>query len=306
MAVDAAAVIAVAGEMLVDLVPSGVVVSARPGGSPANTAVALARLGVPVTMVARFADDDYGRLLREHLRSHGIDLSFAVAAAGRSSAARVSRGPDGSATYEFDIDGTVDWDWTADELPALPEPIVAVHTGSLALARSDALETWTRGARSTATVSIDPNLRPQLVTAETRPRVEGWVAFADIVKVSVEDLQLAYPDEPAYDVARRWSRAGPGLVVVTEGVRGATAFSGHHETHRDAVHVDVVDTIGAGDVFTAGLLQVLLERGRLGGRLESLTRDDVDAALTRATVVAAMTCTRTGADPPTLRELRAR
>lgn len=305
MAGTAAPLVAVAGETLVDVFTGGGRLRAQPGGSPANTAVALARLGVPVTLVARFADDDYGRLLHHHLSSNGVDLSLAVDAVGRSSIARVTQAPDGSATYDFDIDGTVDWAWTADGLPTLPSSVVALNCGSLALARSPALERWVRNQRESATVCVDPNVRAGLVDASSAAAVERWLEFADIVKVSTDDLALLYPTEDLEEVAGRWSRAGPALVVVTAAELGATAYAGETEVHRDAVAVDVADTIGAGDAFTAGLLQALLEGERLGGRLTALTPAEVGTALEHAATVAALTCTRTGADPPTLGAVRA-
>jgi len=305
VALTAAPLVAVAGETLVDLLTGGGRLRARPGGSPANTAVALARLGVPVTLLARFADDDYGRLLHHHVSSNGVDLSHAVNAVGRSSIARVTRTADGSAAYDFDINGTVDWDWAADDLPTLPDSVRAVHSGSLALARSPALEAWVRNQRGSATVCIDPNVRVGLVNASSVATVERWLSFADIVKVSTNDLALLYPTEDPHDVARRWSRAGPALVVVTAAEHGATAYADETELHRDAVAVDVADTIGAGDAFTAGLLHALLECGRLGVRLNELTSDEVGTALEHAATVAALTCIRTGADPPTLSAVRA-
>jgi fructokinase len=297
--------IVVAGEALVDLLPGAGSPLPRPGGSPANTAVALARLGVAVSMVARFSRDEFGRLLQHHLASNRVDLSYAVSADGRSSTAHASRQPDGSATYDFELDGAVDFEWTRQELPTLPPSVVALHSGSLALARSATLESWVRDARATATISLDPNLRRGLVDATTSVAVERWVAFADLVKVSTDDLALACPGEQSSDVARRGCHTGPRLVVVTYGAGGASAFFGDEEVHREGMLVDVADTIGAGDAFTAGLLHVLLDRRLLGGRLDRVTRNDIEAALDDACVVAALTCTRNGADPPSLEAVRA-
>jgi fructokinase len=301
-------VIVVCGESLVDLVPTGTgtTFEAMPGGSPANTAVALARLGVPVLMLARLSDDAFGRLLREHLAANGVDLSRAVRAAERSSLAIVSRAADGSAAYRFDLAGTADWQWTAAELPTLPASVVAVHTGSLALATQpggQVIEGFLAAARTGATVSIDPNLRPGLMSATTREDVERWLRLADVVKVSNDDLTLLYPGAAPAEVARRWATMGPDLVVVTLAADGALAVVAGDVLTRPAHAVDVVDTVAAGDTFSAGLLEQLWRVGRLGGRLTDLTPADVAAALERGLAAAAVTCARAGADPPYAAEL---
>jgi fructokinase len=297
--------IAVAGEALIDLVPtSQSSYDARPGGGPANTAVALARLGTPVTMLARFGADTFGQLLQAHLAANGVDLSYAVQGDEPSSIAVVTRGLDGAASYRFLVDGTADWHWNATELPSLPTTVAAVHSGSLALAlaTSPALETWLAAARRTATVSLDPNLRAGLLPSNAREALQRWLRIGDLVKVSVEDIALALPGEDPWEVARHWRREGPDLVVVTAGAEGARAYFGDREVHRGAAPVSVVDTIGAGDAFTAGLLHALAGRGRLGGRLDCLDETDVAVAVDTAARAAGLTCARLGADPPTAHE----
>jgi fructokinase len=298
-------VIAVCGEALVDLLPTSAdSYRAAPGGSPANTAVALARLGTPVELLARLSSDSFGQLLRGHLAGNGVGLSRAVAAAEPSSLAIVSRGADGSASYRFVMEGTADWQWTDDEL-VLPDGATALHTGSLALAKAPAVERFVARARARATVCVDPNLRPALLPSldDTRRDVERWLGLADVVKASAEDLELLHPGEDPVAVARRWSALGPALVVVTAGADGATVLLGEQVLSAPGVAVDVVDTVGAGDTFTAGFLSVLHARGRLGGRLHAATADDVRAALDLALRAAAVTCSRAGADPPTAAEL---
>jgi fructokinase len=296
-------VIAVCGEALVDLVPSdasGRVYEALPGGSPANTAVALSRLGVPTLMLARLSRDASGRLLREHLLSNGVDLSRAVSADEASSIALVRLAEDGSAEYRFLLEGTADWQWTADELSALPPSVVALHTGSLALARTPAVEDFLGRARSSATVSLDPNLRPSLIDDldATRAAVQRWLGLADVLKASTEDLALLYPGEDPVDVARRWARSGPALVVITCAADGAFAVTGDTLVRRPARPAVVIDTVGAGDTFTAGLLEHLHTARRLGGRLPGLTTAELTAALDRGLQAAAVTVSRPGADPP--------
>lgn len=301
--------IAVCGEALIDLVPlgTGTTFEALPGGSPANTAVALARLGVPVTLLARLSGDGFGRQLRTHLASNGVDLSRAVEATERSSLAIVTRAADGSASYRFDLDGTADWQWTSAELPALPADVVAVHAGSLALALppgSEALEGFLARCRQGTTVSLDPNLRPALLSPTASQDVERWLGLADLMKASSDDLELLYPGQDVVAVARRWATAGPGLVVVTRAEQGALAVVGGEVVERAAVPVTVADTVAAGDTFSAALLDHLFRGGHLGGRLDGLTSPVVEAALDWALQAAAVTCGRVGADPPYAAELR--
>jgi fructokinase len=303
--------IVICGEALVDLVPERDhprAYDAMPGGSSANTAVALARLGSPVAMLARLSSDGFGRLLRQHLADNGVDLTWAIAATEPSSLAITTVSASGGADYRFLVDGTADWEWTDDELASLPPGAVAVHSGSLALALAPggpAVARWLTRARATATVSLDPNIRPALVHDLTRHRevVEQCVMGADLVKVSVEDLDALHPGERAVDVARRWAGAGPGVVVLTDGPAGSTAFTVGDEVTCPAEPVTVVDTIGAGDTFAGALLDWMYRAGRLGGRLDPLSRPDLMDALCQASRAAAVTCGRAGADPPYRREL---
>jgi len=306
-------VIAVCGEALVDLVPADPAsrrFDALPGGSPANTAVALARLGVPAMLLARLSEDGFGRLLREHFASSGVDLSRAVVAAEPSSLAVVAVGADGDASYRFDIAGTADWQWADAELGPLPEHVRAVHAGSLALSLPPGgavLERFLSRARGRCTVSVDPNLRAGLLPDldATRAAVLRWLTLADVVKASTGDLALLHPGEDPERVVRNWARLGPGLVVLTRAGQGALAVLARtgEVVRRPAVPVTVVDTVGAGDTFTAGMLGHLHGSGLLGGRLDGLGVEQVAAALDRALRAAAVTCGRAGADPPYAREL---
>jgi fructokinase len=306
-------VIVICGEALVDLVADPDVPTrydARPGGSSANTAVALARLGTEVSMLARLSGDSFGGLLRAHLLDNGVDLSHAVAAGEPSSVAIATVGSDGGADYRFLVSGTADWGWTDRELRSLPTGTVAVHGGSLALALPPggaAVERMLVRARDTATVSLDPNIRAGLIAdlATHRDTVERCVSAADLVKVSREDLDALHPGERALDVARRWVGSGPALVVVTDGAAGSTGVTAGSEVSCAASPSKVVDTIGAGDTFAAALLDWLHRAGRLGGRLAPLSDTDIGAALRYAGEAAAITCSRAGADPPYRDELSA-
>jgi fructokinase len=307
-------VITVIGEALVDLVPDRATGEHRaiPGGSPFNVAVGLARLGNRTSLMARFADDHFGRLLRGAAAAEGIDLSSAPRAAERSSVATASVGDGGVATYEFDMDGTADWQWTAAELRELSPATEVLHFGSIAswnppgAARiADLAGELRAGCR--VLISYDPNVRPAVMGMRERGArlVEQGVRRAHVVKASREDVDWLYPEFAVEDVAAQWRRLGAKLVVVTDGADGATAYRRTGEpVRRPGRRVTVVDTIGAGDAFTSGLLTGLVRR-RLhrDGRLEGISDGTLADVIDEAILVAAITCEREGADPPRLEQL---
>jgi fructokinase len=310
-------VVTVIGEALVDLVPDGATGKHRatPGGSPFNVAVGLVRLGNRTSLMARFADDPYGRLLRSTAAREGIDLSAAPRAAERTSVATASVDDAAQATYEFDIEGTADWQWTAAELRQLPPDTEVLLFGSLASwtlpgsARiADLVDECRAGGG--VLISYDPNVRPAALGARGRGvgLVEQSVRRADVVKASREDVEWLYPELAVDDVAARWSELGAKLIVVTDGADGASAYRRTRAPlHRPGRPVSVVDTIGAGDAFTSGLLTGLVRR-RLhhDGRLEGLSAGTLADVVDEAVLVAAITCERAGADPPRLDELPTR
>lgn len=311
-------IVAVAGEAIVDLVPApiGDYLEKAPGGSPTNVAVGLARLGVPTRMLARLATDPFGRLLRDHLARNGVDLDHAVTALEPSSLAIVSVGPDGGARYDFRVAGTADWQWTPGELSsALDGPVVAVHSGSLALTTAPGagvLRDLLRAARDTATVTYDPNVRPLLMGERTEvlAGVEELLTVADVVKVSSEDLGWLLPGTTPDQLVKDWLARGPSLVVVTLGGEGVLAGTASGIRRRRPAHlVDVVDTVGAGDTFMAALLGGLHHHNLLGAArrpaLGATSADTLDSILDDALLAAAINCGRRGADPPTAGELAA-
>jgi fructokinase len=306
----------VAGEALIDLVPAGRpwLFEAAPGGSPANVAVGLARLDVPVRMVARIADDLLGRRIRAHLADNGVDLAFAARAEEPSSLAIVALGPDGGAEYDFRVEGTADWQWRDPELAGvLDGRVVALHAGSLALTMqpgADVLSRLLARARGVVTVSYDPNCRPLLMGSpdDVRGRIEGLVALADVVKASAEDLRWLLPGRAPEEVAEAWLASGPAIVAVTLGPDGVVAVARQAGVvRRPGRPVAVVDTVGAGDAFTSGLLAGLYRLGLLGtdrrGDLRAIGTGPLAEVLDEAVLASAITCSRRGAHPPTAGEL---
>ncbi|MER6678159.1 carbohydrate kinase [Streptomyces sp. NPDC000983] len=281
----------------------GLALRALPGGGPANTAVALARLGTPTRFLGRFSNDAFGTLFRARLSASGVDLSASVTTTEPSTLAVADLDTDGQATYTFYADGAADWQWTNTELGTTRnDASVCLHTGSLALIRRPGgirIEDHLAQAREHTTVSIDPNARPLLVAPSAyRERLPHWCALADILRLSEDDCAILAPDTGLDEACDTWHAAGARLVVITLGGNGALVSLNGTNVTITAPPVTVVDTVGAGDSFTAGLLHHLATLGHLGGRLDTLTLDDAAEACSFAARVAALTCSAPGANPP--------
>ena len=306
----------VCGEALIDLVPTGEPDTYRavPGGGPANTAAALARLGDTARLLCRLSGDGFGRRVREHLVASGVDLSLAVEAAEPTTAAVVTLDESGGAEYQFYVQGTADWQWTAAELPAeAPPGTRALHFGTLASILppgAEVLRAWAAAQRDRHTIVYDVNVRPALLPDRARygAAVEPWLKTAHIVKASDDDVAWLHPETDPVDVARSWvADHGLALVLITCGARGAVAVTPDNPPLRvPGFEVTVADTVGAGDTFTGALLHDLAARGALPeGPVASLPAADLEAALRFAAAAAAITCTREGAVPPTIAEVEA-
>ncbi|AEG44849.1 carbohydrate kinase [Isoptericola variabilis] len=296
----------VVGESVVDRVRTAAgQVAAHPGGSPANVAYGLGRLGNAVAFLTELGPDADGDAVRAHLESAGVRVT--AASVPRTPSATAELDHHGAARYDFDIA------WT------LPKPSVAVrpahvHVGSIAAylpPGADAVETVLRERTDGATASFDPNVRPALLgdMAAVRDRTERLLALSDVVKASDEDLEWLQPGRDPLAVAREWLDAGPSLVVVTRGALGSWAVTRHGEFEVPAVRVPVADTVGAGDSCMAALLDGLWMAGLAGpGRRDALsaaTTSDLRPLLERAARAAAITVSRPGAQPPTAQELSA-
>lgn len=305
----------VAGENLVDLAPRDGLLLPLPGGSPYNVAVGLGRLGTETHYLGGLSTDAFGAQMAERLTADGVDLRLSPRLVEPTTLAVVHLDAEGRASYGFYLAGTAAAGLRATALPELPAgAALHVSLGAIGLDHDPAghaLVTLLHGARGERLTSLDPNVRPVVLAADRAgyaARMEAVVAGVDLVKVSDEDLRLLYPD--AHDplsAARAWLATGPALIVVTRGPDGAVALSREGvEVAVPGEPVSVVDTVGAGDAFTAGLLAWLDQHDALH-RDALLAADDeaLARALTYARRVAAVTCTRAGADPPRTDELQA-
>lgn len=307
------AMLTVIGEALVDVVSrSGAEPRAHVGGSPMNVAVGLARLGQEVQFLGRYGQDDYGHQVVEHLRGNGVALPF-EADARPTSVAQANLDEHGAATYDFQLDWSLDVD--SARIDELLEDTSLLHVGSIgamlepgATVVGEAVER----AQRTALVSYDPNCRPTIIpdSSDARARAERIVALSHVVKASDEDLLWLYPHRSVEETARAWLKAGPRLVVVTRGGQGPWAVNrgtGSDGVSVPAAHVTVADTVGAGDSFMAALLSALADREILGASaatsLEELSADEVTELLLYAAAAAGVTVSRAGADLPTREDL---
>jgi fructokinase len=295
----------VVGESLVDLIGAGEswTFEAAPGGSPLNVAVALAAQGRSVRLASELGGDLFGVLVRDHLRRYAVDATDVVVGDEPTSLAFARLDAGGAATYDFRFG------WRYAGRPTLAG-VDCLHTGSLgALVEPGAtvVRDLVGAARDAGVpISYDPNVRPALIGERTAAvaRVEELVGLADLVKVSAEDLAWLHPDRPPEVTAERWRGLGPDVVVVTRGAEGATAVYDGGRTEVAAPRVTVVDTVGAGDTFTAGLLAALADAGAVAaGRRLSLTPATIETAVRFATAAAAAVCTHRGASPPTPEEI---
>ncbi len=310
----------VLGEALIDLIAEPapaegpVRYCAQVGGSPFNVAIGLARLGRPTQLMARLSTDGFGRQLRAHLDRNNVRSDATVTASEHTTLAVAALDDAGQAVYDFYVENTADWQWSTAELAAFPPASTVLHTGSLASWLAPgceliaALAERLRGEGSVL-LSYDPNIRPALLSDRdsARRRVERSVAAAHLVKASVEDLEWLYPDSDTDSVATAWLALGCELLVVTRGAGGMSAYGdGFGRRDHPGRSVTIVDTIGAGDSCMAALLDGLDRRGAaIPGGPRGLSVAALDEVLDDAALVAAITCSRAGANPPTAAELAA-
>jgi len=289
----------VCGEVLIDLIPDGTERKAVVGGGPANTAKALAKLGIPNQFIDGISTDKYGQMALKQLHKDGVLLDFVKFSDKPTCLAIVSLNSQGGATYEFVIEGTATFDFSHSWLPnaSISKPSL-LHIGTLVTAIEPAasiLFEWASKVAKVAPVVFDPNIRPAVMDnrSEYLKQVERWVGISSAVKVSDDDIYWLYPGEDLDEVTKRWLAMGPELVVVTFGDKGLIGYRKNEKISVDAKKVVVADTVGAGDTVGAILVEAIIENG-----LDKLVKDRLALMLNRAAKAAAITVSRTGALPP--------
>lgn len=290
--------VVVVGEALVDIVVSSAGSVEHPGGSPANVAYGLGRLGAATALLTSIGDDPRGAAIEQHLRSAGVELLPGSKGPGRTATATATLASDGSAHYDFDIR----WDLPRIAPATLPK---VLHTGSIATFLAPgaaAIRDLLEQSHERCLVTYDPNIRPALLGShfEAKTIFEQLVPFTEVVKLSDEDALWLYPRLSLEDISQHILDLGAGLVAVTMGAKGSLLTTAGAQVAVPPVTAEVADTIGAGDSYMSALICGLLMRGADGlapSVLESLGR--------MASRAAAITVSRPGANPPTAEELQA-
>ena len=290
----------VAGEVLIDILPTGDFV----GGGPANTARALARLGYAVDFIDGISSDAYGVIARKELEQDGVGLDLSLQSDKPTCTATLTLDSKGVANYDFLIEGTATFDFTALWLPdpSRLKPSV-LHIGTLASViepGAGVLFDWAVRVGEFAPIIFDPNIRPSVMAdrATYAGVVEKWTSISSIVKLSDDDIEWLYPDETLDEVAHRWISGGVSCVVVTRGAHGLIGYTEHGMEEVNGAKVSVIDTVGAGDTVGAIIVEGVIAHSVAG--LEGQVLNEV---LHKAAIAAGITCSRAGAQPPYKHEL---
>ena len=301
------------GEALIDMLPrqstlGEAAYAPYAGGAIFNTAIALGRLGVPTGFFTGLSDDMLGDVLRETLASSNVDYSPCVTSSRPTTVAFVKL-VNGSATYAFYDENTAGRMITIEDLPVLGDDIEALHFGAISLIPDPCggtYEALCAREHAKSVISLDPNIRPGFIKdkAAHQARIMRMAAQSDIIKFSDEDLEWFGMRGDHDTLAAHWLEVGPKLVVITKGAEGAVGYTKTHKVDVPSERVTVVDTVGAGDTFDAGVLASLKRDGLLTkAQVADLSETAVRNALSLAAKAAAVTVSRAGANPPWAKEI---
>lgn len=296
------------GETLIDFIPTEAkdgTLAYRPanGGSVHNVALALGRLDVPVGFVGGISTDFFGEALASGLEANRVSTAH-VRRLDRPTTLAFVKLVGGEARYAFFDEGAADRSWSVADLPQVGPDVTALQFGGISLIRQPAADAYAALMQREAgrrVISFDPNIRPNLVRdeADYRRRLDAFFRRAHIIKVSDADLDWIAPGAQLADLAASWLANEARLVLLTKGAEGATVFARGATTTRPAIPIRVADTVGAGDAFMAGVLAALHDRDWLSPEaMKNLSTGDLAQILDFALLVAAITCSRIGADPP--------
>ena len=294
----------VCGEALIDKITSGGEVREIPGGGPANTAHALARLELASEFIGGLSTDSYGQMMREQFTAAGVGLQFTPTHELPTCTANVTIAADGGASYQFIIDGTATFAYDEKNLPTIEkEKVDAIYFGTLAAIvepGASVLFEWMKKAVGKVPIIFDPNIRPTVMgdREKYQAAIARFLQIADVVKASTDDIGWLYPDMHEFEVAKSWLTHGVKLVVITRGENGLVGITNEHVIEVPGIEVDVVDTVGAGDTVGAILAEGIVTHG-----FERALTVELSHILHRAVQASALTCSRQGAQPPYKKEL---
>jgi fructokinase len=301
------------GEALIDMLPRETsagepAFAPYAGGAVFNTAIALGRLGAPAGFFSGLSSDLFGTRLKEALAASKVGTAYAHASDRPTTLAFVKL-DNGHATYTFYDENTAGRMLTVADLPKIGDEVEAMLFGAISLISEpagSAYEELMRREKDRRVMMLDPNIRPNFIQDKQKhmQRIRTMLAMSDIVKLSDEDLNWFDEAGSLEEVVRRWLELGPGLIVVTRGSEGATGYSRNHTVTVVPEKVEVVDTVGAGDTFNAGILASLHEQGMLTKpAIANLSEDAIRMALTLGAKAAGITVSRAGANPPWRHEI---
>ena len=294
----------VCGEVLIDLLPGDSERIAIVGGGPANTAKSLSRLGHEVQFIDGISTDTYGKSARAELIRDGVGLDLSLTSDLPTCTATVSLSSDGSASYEFLIDGTATFafenSWLPDPERYKPEVLQIGTLVTIIEPGTTVLYDWAVKVSEFAPIVFDPNIRTSVMPdlEKYRDKVEKWIKISSVVKFSEDDILALYPKEDAIDIAKICLEKGVQLVVITRGANGLVGITADGVVEVPGIKVAVIDTVGAGDTVGAIIVEAVIQIGIL-----NLTGSKLREVLHRAAVAAAITCSRAGAQPPRAFEL---
>ncbi|RWB32920.1 carbohydrate kinase [Mesorhizobium sp.] len=301
------------GEALIDMLPR-TTTEGEPafapyvGGAVFNTAIALGRLGAPAGFFSGLSSDLFGGQFRDALGASKVSSTYAHTSPRPTTLAFV-RLDNGQATYTFYDENTAGRMLTIDDLPKLGSEIEAMLFGAISLISEpagSAYEEFMRREHERRVMMLDPNIRPNFIPDKAKHlrRIRSMMGMADIVKLSDEDLDWFGEAGSHENVVRNWLDRGPTLIVVTHGSEGAVGYTRDHKVTVVPDKVEVVDTVGAGDTFNAGILASLHEQGLLSKEaIANLAEDAIHKALALGAKAAALTVSRAGANPPWRHEI---
>ncbi|MDR6754996.1 fructokinase [Mycoplana sp. BE70] len=301
------------GEALIDMLPRTSTLgedayAPYAGGAIFNTAIALGRLGVPTAFFTGLSDDMLGDVLRKTLAASNVDYS-PCAVLSRPTTVAFVKLVNGQATYAFYDENTAGRMITLENLPVLDDDCEALHFGAISLIHEPCGTTYEAllaREHDRRVISLDPNIRPGFIkdSQAHMARINRMAAQSDIIKFSDEDLDWFGMHGSHDDLAAEWLKRGPKVVVITKGAEGADGYTKDFKVSVPGEKVAVVDTIGAGDTFDAGVLASLKRNGLLTKQqVASLPEAALRDALALAAKAAAVTVSRAGANPPWAKEI---